>query len=44
MEAMITNKYYRGKVPNKKVYFNVETLQEIEYYRVKTQDNEGKVE
>jgi hypothetical protein len=32
MESLITNKYFRGKNPNKKVYFNEETLQEMEYY------------
>lgn len=32
MENFITNKYYKGNNPNKKVYFKVEALQEIEHY------------
>lgn len=42
MEAMITNKYYKGKNPNKKVYFSEETLQEIDYY-CKEMQKEGKI-
>lgn len=32
MENFITNKYYKGNNPNKKVYFKVEALQEIEHH------------
>lgn len=32
MENFITNKYYKGSNPNKKVYFRMEALQEIEHH------------
>lgn len=43
MESMITNKYYKGKIPNKKVYFSEEMLQEMEYYRLGMKSS-GKIE
>lgn len=32
MESFITNKYFKGKNPNRKVYFKEEILQEMQYY------------
>jgi hypothetical protein len=43
MESFITNKYFKGKNPNRKVYFSEETLQEMEYYLAESMA-EGKKE
>jgi hypothetical protein len=44
MEAFITNKYFRGKSPNKKLYFSEEVLQEIVYYLASIQEGSKKEE
>lgn len=44
MENFITNKYYKGNNPNKKVYFKAEALQEIEHYIFEAGEEKGKIE